>query len=42
MAMNVGLLVRIIKSGAPHYHAQLRLPDKGREIKGLIVCYVVL
>ncbi len=22
-----------------HYHAQLGLPDKGRAIKGLVVCY---
>ena len=24
--------------GATHYHAQLGLPDKGRAIKGLVVC----
>ena len=27
------------KTGATHYHAQLGLPDKGRAIKGLVVCY---
>ncbi len=27
--------------GATRYNAQLRLPDKGRAIKGLIVCYMV-
>ncbi len=26
------------KTGATQYHAQLGLPDKGRAIKGLIVC----
>ena len=26
------------KSGATQYHAQLGLPDKGRAIKGLVVC----
>ena len=26
------------KTGATHYHAQLGLPDKGRAIKGLVVC----
>ncbi len=25
------------KTGATQYHAQLRLPDKGRAIKGLVV-----
>ncbi len=25
--------------GATHYHAKLGLPDKGRAIKGLVVCY---
>ena len=25
------------KTGATHYHAQLELPGKGREIKGLVV-----
>ena len=25
-------------TGATHYHAQLGLPDKGRAIKGLVVC----
>ena len=29
------------KTIATHYHAQLGLPDKGRQIKGLVVCYVV-
>ncbi len=29
------------ETGATHYHAQLGLPDKGRTIKGLVVCYVV-
>ena len=29
------------QTGATHYHAQLRLPDKGRAITGLVVCYVV-
>ena len=27
------------KRGATRYHAQLGLPDKGRAIKGLFVCY---
>ena len=27
------------KTGATHYHAQLGLPDKGRAIKGLVVCW---
>ena len=27
------------KTGATHYHAQLGLPDKGRVIKGLVVCW---
>ncbi len=26
------------QTGATHYHAQLGLPDKGRAIKGLVVC----
>ena len=26
------------QAGAPQYHAQLWLPDKGRAIKGLVVC----
>ena len=26
---------------ATHYYAQLRIPDKGRSIKDLVVCYVV-
>ena len=26
------------KTGATHYHAHLGLPDKGRAIKGLVVC----
>ena len=26
---------------AIHYHAQLGPPDKGRPVKGLVVCYVV-
>ena len=26
------------QTGATHYHAQLRLPYKGRAIKGLVVC----
>ena len=26
--------------GATHYHAQLGLPDKGRAIKGLVVCKI--
>ena len=29
------------QKGATHFHAQLGLPDKGRAIKGLILCYVV-
>ena len=29
------------KTGATHYHGQLRLMDKGRAIKGLVVCYIV-
>ncbi len=28
-------------SDVRHYHAQLGHPDKGRVIKGLVVCYVV-
>ncbi len=27
------------KTGATQYHAQFRLPDKGRAIKKLVVCY---
>ncbi len=27
------------KTGATHYHAQLGLPDKGRAIKGFVVCW---
>ncbi len=27
------------KTGATHYHEQLGLPDKGRAIKGLVVCW---
>ena len=30
------------KTGTTHYHAQLGLPDKGRAIKGLVVCYCML
>ena len=26
------------KTGATQYHAQLGLPDKGRAIKGLVIC----
>ncbi len=26
------------KTGAPQYHAQVRLPNKGRAIKELVVC----
>ena len=26
------------QTGAIHYYAQLGLPDKGRAIKGLVVC----
>ncbi len=26
------------QTGATHYHAQLRFPDKGLTIKGLVVC----
>ncbi len=29
------------KTGATIYQAQLGLPDNGRAIKGLVVCYVV-
>ena len=29
------------KTGATHYPAQLELPDKGRVIKGFVVCYEV-
>ena len=29
------------QTGATHCHAQLGPPDKGRTIKGLVVCYVV-
>ena len=28
------------KTGATHYHVQLGLSDKGRAIKGLVVCIV--
>ncbi len=28
----------LAQTGATHYHAQLGLPDKGRAIKGLVVC----
>ena len=28
----------VTKTGATQYHAQLGLPDKGRAIKGLVVC----
>ena len=27
-----------LQTGATQYHAQLALPDKGRAIKGLVVC----
>ena len=27
------------KTGETRYHAQLGLPDKGRAIKGLVVCW---
>ena len=27
-----------LQTGATQYHAQLGLPDKGRAIKGLVVC----
>ncbi len=27
------------QTGATHYHAQLGPPDKGRAIKGLVVCW---
>ena len=30
------------KTGAIQYHAQLGLPDKGRAIKGLVICTVVI
>ena len=29
------------QKGATHYHSWLGLSDKGRAIKGLVVCYVV-
>ena len=29
------------KTGAFHYHTQLKLPDKRRAMKGLFVCYIV-
>ena len=32
---------QIQKTGSNHYHAQLGLPDKGRAIKGLVVCYLL-
>ena len=28
----------LTQTGATHYHAQLGLPDRGRAIKGLVVC----
>ncbi len=31
----------VAPTGTTHYHAQLGLPDRGRKIKGLVVCYVV-
>ncbi len=30
-----------LQTCATHYHAQLGLPDKGRSINDLVVCYVV-
>ncbi len=30
------------KTGATQYHAQLGLSDKGRAVKGLVVCYLLL
>ncbi len=30
------------QTGAAHYHAQLGLPEKGRAIKGFVVCYCML
>jgi len=27
------------QTGVTHYHAQLGLPDKGRAMKGFVVCY---
>ena len=30
------------ETGATHYHAQLDLPDKGCEIKGLVACRMLL
>ena len=30
------------QTGATQYHAQLGLPDKGRAIKGLIVCCMAM
>ena len=29
----------LAQTDATQYHAQLGLPDKGRTIKGLVVCY---
>ena len=29
------------KTGATHYHAQVGLPEKGRAIKVLVVCYLL-
>ncbi len=29
------------KTGATHYHVQLGLADKGRAIKGFVVCFAV-
>ena len=28
------------QTGATQYHLQLELPDKGRAIKGWVVCYI--
>ena len=28
-------------TGVTHYHALLGLPDKGRSIKGVVICYAV-
>ncbi len=30
-----------LQTGATHYHAQLGLQDKGRAIKGLVVCWSI-
>ena len=32
----------LTQTGATQYHVQLGLPDKGRAIKGLVVCNEVL